>query len=100
MADIGEVHPRTCGEHVARYKYFDRAGFERLVHEQLGDAEFLSRVRDGVDGIGDGDGNPPSAQAQREAVIGDLALSAAAVRAFVESLAGAGAKNSKPSRGR
>lgn len=93
------AHP-TEGSFVATFRHYDRAGFEGLIDEQLGDADFLGRVLTAVDGIGDGDGTAMPAEQQRELVIGDLALSAAAVRAFVESLAGAGAKNSKPSRGR
>ncbi|MDP1696501.1 MAG: hypothetical protein Q8L45_01730 [Xanthomonadaceae bacterium] len=88
------------GSFVATYRHFDRAGFEALVDEQLGDAAFLGRVLVAVDGIGDDSGNAIAPEAQRELVISDIALGAAAVRAFVENLSGAAAKNAKPSRAR
>lgn len=90
----------TEGSFTATYRHYDRTAFEKLVDEQLGDAEFLGRVLVSVSGIGDAAGQEMPAEQQRELVIGDLALSAAAVRAFVESLSGAAAKNSKTSRGR
>lgn len=83
-----------------KFRYMDRSAFEALVDEQLGDAEFLGRVLVSVCDIGDADGNELPPDVQRDLVIGDLALSASAVRAFVESISGAGAKNAKPSRGR
>lgn len=95
-----DPHKPIEGSYVATFRYLDRAAFEALVEEQLGDAEFLGRVLVAVEGIGDADGAAIDAGKQRELVIGDIALSAAAVRAFVESLSGAGAKNVKPSRGR
>lgn len=88
------------GSFTATYKHFSREAFESLLAEQLGDREFLDRTLIAVEGIGDGNGEPLSAEAQRNAVLDDLALGAAAVRGFVESLAGAAGKNSKPSRGR
>jgi hypothetical protein len=88
------------GSFIATYKHFDRAGFEALVDEQLGDAAFLDRVLVAVDGIGDESGNAIAQDAQRELVISDIALAGAAVRAFMTNLAGAAAKNAKPSRGR
>lgn len=88
------------GSFIATFKHYDRTGFEALVEEQLPDDEFLSRVMPGVSGISDADGTPYPPDEQRAIVIGDMAMSAAAVRTFVEQLAGAGAKNAKTSRGR
>jgi len=88
------------GSFTATYNHFDRAGFELLVDEQLGDTEFLRRVLVGVDGIGDDSGAAIAPEAQVDLVIGNIALGAAAVRAFVENLAGAQSKNSKPLRKR
>lgn len=88
------------GSFTATYKHFDRSAFDAMLEEQLADAEFLDRVLVSVEGIGDDNGNALPANEQRVLVLNDLALGAAAVRCFVESLAGAGGKNSKPLRGR
>lgn len=88
------------GSFTAFFKHYDRAGFESLVEEQLGDAEFLRRVLVGVDGIGDDSGTVITPEAQLDLVVNDIALGAAAVRTFVQQLAGAAAKNGKPSRSR
>jgi len=98
LAGSDPKHP-VEGSFTAEFKHYDRAAFESLVDEQLGDTEFLRRVLVGVEGIAD-DSGPLTAEAQVDLVISDLALGAAAVRAFVENLAGAPAKNSNPSRKR
>lgn len=88
------------GSFVATYRHFGREAFESLLAEQVDDRELLERVLIAVEGIGDVNGEPLSAEAQRNAVLEEMALGAAAVRGFVESLAGAAGKNSKTSRGR
>lgn len=88
------------GSFIATFKHYDRSGFEALVEEQLPDDEFLGRVMPAVSGIADADGNELPPSDQRDLVISDIALSAAAVRGFVEHLSGAAAKNAKTSRAR
>lgn len=81
----------------AEFKHFSRKEFDALKSQELPDDEFLDKVIVGISGIGNGDTELP-AQEQKEAVIGDLAMSSAAVKAFVSGLVGAERGNSKRSR--
>jgi hypothetical protein len=88
------------GSFVATFRHYNRSAFDALIAEELADREFLDRVLVAVDGIGDENGEPFPAETQRMFVLDELAFGAAAIKAFVGSLAGAQAKNSKASRGR
>lgn len=88
------------GSFTAKYKYFDRPAFEALVDERLNDSDFLDRVLIGVEDILDENRQQLPPENQLQLVRTDVALGAAAVRKFFDSLSGAPEKNAKPSRGR
>lgn len=85
---------------VAEFKYLDRDAFDALMASSPSDAEFLDTVLVGATEISDESGAPAPFEAAKAAIAGDLSLSAATVRAFMEAISGAREKNSLRSRAR
>lgn len=85
---------------VAEFKHLDRAQFDALMAKSPSDAEFIDEVLIGVAEVANGDGSPIGFAEAKEAIKNDLAYSGATVRAFMEKLSGAAAKNSNRSRAR
>lgn len=84
----------------AECKYLDRDEFESFVAGEPNDAEFLDAVLVNTAGIQDESKTPVSFEVAKQAIKGDLALSAAVVRAYISALGGMREKNSSRSRAR
>lgn len=85
------------GDFQAEFKRLDRTQYSALMESQPTDPDFIDTVLVGVSGLGDESGEFDNATAIA-AIKGDLALSSAVIRTFVETSTGAAEKNSKPSR--
>lgn len=84
----------------AECKYLDRDAFDALMASQPTDPEFLDEVLVNTTGIQDESKTPVSFDVAKAAIAADMSLSAAVVRAYIETLGGIRAKNSPRSRAR
>lgn len=85
------------GSFVARFKYLDRTQMDTLRQQlqdgQLTDETFLDTYLVGLSGIGDESGTAMPEAEQRRIVYSVPALTLATVKAFFDSITGAGRKN-------
>lgn len=92
----GEAGSSMDGSFIAEYRYVSRAQLDELQRQYHRDAQLLDQVLVGISGIGDGSAEYP-AEHQRELVLADVAMTAAALIRFNDVLLGGASKNWRPS---
>ena len=89
-----------AGSFIAEFRSLSRSQLSDLRESVSSDADIVDHVLVDVEGVGDADGEPMAFELVKAAILDDIALSAAVVRAYLTAVAGAPEKNARPSRGR